>query len=535
MGHYWIDGLVLLTYFAVIFAIGFSQRSKSGSVEGFALGDRQTPWWAVLTSILAAEISAATFLGAPESGYVKNNWTYAQFAIGTVLARIIVSYLFIPVFYRHGVVSLYEFLGTRFGPVTRVVASATFLVTRVLAMGTRLYVSAIILVLAYGLWKGGAVSNQEKFWIFAIALVSITVATAVYTAVGGIRAVIWTDFIQVGVLVLALGFTIVFLLREIPGGWETAMNQVKEPAFFNFAKPAEDGFGPWIHNVLTQDYTIWAAIIGSTFVTMATHGIDQDTVQRMLTAKNRRQSAFATILSGLVDFPVVGAFIFIGILLSAYYAAMPDPALPATGREVFPHFILTRMPHGMCGLVIAGLLATAMGSLSTALNALGTSFARDFVFPRVGEENLDDVRRVRILRWSTALFALFIILVGLGTAWYMAHDPGAQIIPLVLGILGFTFGSLLGVFLVAVLTKSRGNDIGNVIAMACGFLAVFILSNPFGLQQALGFGEPFVLAFPWRVTLGTLVTVAVALCFATPAATMEQSRRDEAAGLPGDE
>ena len=161
MGEYWIDGLVLLAYFAVIFAIGFSQRSKSGSVEGFALGDRQTPWWAVLASILAAEISAATFLGAPESGYVKNNWTYAQFAIGTLLARIIVSYLFIPVFYRHGVVSLYEFLGTRFGPVTRVVASATFLVTRVLAMGTRLYVSAIILVLAYGLWKGESVSNEE--------------------------------------------------------------------------------------------------------------------------------------------------------------------------------------------------------------------------------------------------------------------------------------------------------------------------------------------------------------------------------------
>ena len=534
MGQYWIDGLVLLTYFVVIFAIGFSQRSKSGSVEGFALGDRQTPWWAVLASILAAEISAATFLGAPESGYVKNNWTYAQFAIGTLLARIIVSYLFIPVFYRHGVVSLYEFLGTRFGPLTRVVASATFLVTRVLAMGTRLYVSAIILVLAYGLWKGEAVSNQEKFWIFAVALVFITLATAVYTAVGGIRAVIWTDFIQVGVLAAALGFTIWFLLREIPGGWETAMKQVKEPAFFNFAKPQEEGFGPWIRNVLTQDYTIWAAIIGSTFVTMATHGIDQDTVQRMLTAKNRRQSAFATILSGVVDFPVVGAFIFIGILLSAYYAAMPDAALPATGREVFPHFILTRMPHGMCGLVIAGLLATAMGSLSTALNALGTSFARDFVFPRIGEQNMDDARRVRILRWSTVLFAVFIVIVGLATAWYMAHEPGAQIIPLVLGILGFTFGSLLGVFLVAVLTKSRGNDLGNVIAMSCGFLAVVVLSNPFGIQQAAGISEPFVLAFPWRVTLGTLVTVAISLCFPTPAATVTESRLNEEAGLPGD-
>jgi len=228
MGQYWIDGLVLLAYFAVIFAIGFSQRSKSDSVEGFSLGDRQTPWWAVLASILAAEISAATFIGAPESGYVRHNWTYAQFAIGTLLARIIVSYLFIPVFYRHGVVSLYEYLGTRFGTRTRTFASATFLVTRVLAMGTRLYVSAIILVLAYAMWKGGAVSNSEKFWIFAVALVVITLATALYTAAGGIRAVIWTDFIQISVLVSALGFTIWFLLREMPGGWATVQAQIQE-------------------------------------------------------------------------------------------------------------------------------------------------------------------------------------------------------------------------------------------------------------------------------------------------------------------
>lgn len=517
MGSYWIDGLVLLAYFAIIMGIGLSQRSKSGSVEGFALGDRQTPWWAVLASILAAEISAATFLGAPESGYANHNWTYAQFAIGTVMARIIVSYLFIPVFYRHGVVSLYEYLGTRFGPRTRTFASATFLVTRVLAMGTRLYVSAIILVLAYGLWKGGVVSNNEKFLIFAIALTGITVATAIYTAVGGIRAVIWTDFIQVGVLVAALGFTIWFLLGQIPGGWDTAMKQVKEPAFFNFAKPAEDpGFWPWLRNILTQEYTIWAAFIGSTFVTMATHGIDQDTVQRMLTAKNRRQSAFATILSGIIDLPVVSSFIFIGILLAAYYNAVPTEGLPKEGREVFPHFILTKMPHGMCGLVIAGLLATAMGSLSTALNALGTSFARDFVFPRIGEENMDDVQRVRILRWSTAIFAVFIIVVGLGTAWYMAHDPKAQIIPLVLGILGYTFGSLLGVFLVAVLTKTRGNDLGNIVAMSLGFVAVLVLSNPFNLQKLFGINDPFVLSFPWRVTLGTLVTVLVSVCFRTP-------------------
>src|SRR5688572_30028233 len=239
-----IDALVLLAYFGLIIGIGLSQRSKSGSVEGFALGDRQTPWWAVLASIIAAEISAATFLGAPESGFVRGNWTYVQFAIGTILARIIVSFLFIPLFYKHGVISLYEFLGTRFGPRTRVWASGTFLITRVLAMGTRLFVSAIILVLAYQLAKGTPVSSLEKFLIFGGAVLFVTVMTAIYTAVGGIRAVIWTDFIQVGVLVASLGFSIWWLLTSIPGGWATATQHMNAPYFLDTVKPAAEP-GAW--------------------------------------------------------------------------------------------------------------------------------------------------------------------------------------------------------------------------------------------------------------------------------------------------
>ncbi len=512
---YLFDGVVLLAYFALILTIGLSQGRKSGSVEGFTLGDRQIAWWAVLASILAAEISAATFLGAPEAGFSRQNWSYAQFAIGTVLARIIVSFLFIPVFYKHGVISLYEFLETRFGPVTRKFASITFMVTRVLAMGTRLYVSAIILVIAVAMWQGGAVSADTKFWLYAGAVVVVTLLTALYTSVGGIRAVIWTDFIQVGVLVASLGFTIPYLFLKIPGGWDAVSDVIKSPVFFDFAKPEEAGAWAWIKNVLTSEYTIWAAIIGSTFVTMSTHGIDQDTVQRMLTAKNRRQSAFATILSGIVDLPIVCAFIFIGVLLNAYYQANPQINLPAESREVFPFFIMNEMPAGMRGLVTAGILATAMGSLSTALNALATSLSRDFILPRLGPD-ASQRRQVAVLRWSTVFFAALIIVVGIATAWFMAHNPKVEILPLVLGILGFTFGSLLGVFLVAVLTRTRGSDAGNVIAMICGILAVLFLSNVLGIQGRLGIEQPFVISFPWRITLGTFVTIAVSVLFPTP-------------------
>jgi SSS family transporter len=526
-GSLWLDALVLLAYFAAIVGVGLSQRSKSGSVEGFSLGDRQIAWWAVLASIIAAEISAATFLGAPGEGYANRNWTYAQLAIGTILARIFVSFVFIPIYYRHGVISIYEFLETRFGRLTRKVASATFLVTRVLAMGTRLYVSAIIVVLLVEMLRGGApVAAGERFALYAGALVLVTLLTALYTTVGGIRAVIWTDFIQVGVLVASLGFTIPFLLGKIPGGWTEVSRHVAAPVFFDFVPGrAGEGAGAWLARMFSLEYTLYAALLGSTFVTMSTHGIDQDTVQRMLTAKNRRQSAFATILSGIVDVPIVASFILIGLLLFVYYQANPTPGLPEEGREVFPFFILHSMPAGLRGLVTAGILATAMGSLSTALNALATSFARDFFFPRLERAGpIDERRRVRVLRGSTVFFAVLIILVGVATAWYMAHNPGARIIPLVLGILGFTFGSLLGVFLVGLLTCSRGNDFGNVLAMLSGFVAVIFFSNG-DLQKLAGFttldaagqvAPALILAFPWRITLGTFVTIAVALCFRTP-------------------
>ncbi len=527
-GSFFLDGVVLLAYFGAIIGVGLSQRSKSDSVEGFSLGDRQTPWWAVLASILAAEISAATFLGAPGEGFANRNWTYAQLAIGTILARIFVSVIFIPIYYRHGVISIYEFLETRFGVVTRKVASATFLVTRVLAMGTRLYVSAIIVVLLVEMLRGGApVSPHEKFALYAGAVTFVSLLTALYTTIGGIRAVIWTDFIQVGVLVASLAFTIPFLLGKIPGGWSEVSQHIAQPAFFDFVpKEAGETTGGWFLRMFSLEYTIYAAILGSTFVTMATHGIDQDTVQRMLTAKNRRQSAFATIMSGLVDLPVVSAFILIGLLLSVYYGANPTPGLPEEGREVFPYFILHSMPPGLRGLVTAGILATAMGSLSTALNALATSFARDFVLPRIERDgDFSETRRVRVLRGSTLLFTVLIILVGVATAWYMAHHPAARIIPLVLGILGFTFGSLLGIFLVGLFTKRRGNEVGNVIAIVVGILAVLWAS---GVHVKL-FGAPgtqpaFVLSFPWRITLGTLVTFVVAACFPTPAERISHAK-----------
>jgi len=407
------DLLVVFLYFGLVLGIGLSQRSKSRSMEGFALGDREIAWWAVLASILAAEISAGTFFGAPGEGFALRNYTYIQLIIGYLLARVVVSAVFIPAYYHHQVVSIYEFLGTRFGPRTRRASSAVFLATRTLASGTRLWVPSLLLVLMCQHWHDGApLSPPKEFWLTGGALLVVTAATALYTTIGGIRAVIWTDVLQIIVLVAALSFSLIYLLGHIPGGLAGAHQTLQGPddwRIFDTGLKAGAGFWGNVKHVLEQEYTIWAAFLGSTFVTLATHGTDQDMVQRMLTAKNKRQSAVATILSGLADIPIVMLVLTIGILLYVYYQANPDATLPVNDQgvvqsnKVFPHFVLTVMPGGLRGLVVAGVLATTMGSLSTALNSLATSYVRDFHFRWFGEP-ADERGKVRALRFGTVLF-----------------------------------------------------------------------------------------------------------------------------------
>jgi SSS family transporter len=529
---YLFDAIVIFAYFALILGIGLSQRSKSGSMEGFALGDRQIAWWAVLASILAAEISAGTFFGAPGEGYALRNFTYVQLMLGYLLARVVVSAVFIPAYYRHGVVSIYEFLGTRFGPVTHRLSSGVFLITRLLASGTRLWVPTMIIVIIWHLQNPGlTISPSTEFWLTAVALVLITLLTAVYTTLGGIRAVIWTDVLQIIVLVFALGFSLIYLLSHIPGGWSGATALLTGPNDLKVIDlGTQEGLGFWgnVKHILEQEYTLWAAFLGSTFVTLATHGTDQDMVQRMLTAKNKRQSAVATMLSGLADIPITLVVLGIGILLYVFYQQNVDALLPrgetgvVSSNKVFPYFVLTVMPAGLRGLVIAGVLATTMGSLSTALNSLATSYVRDFHFHWFGEPD-SNAGKVKVLRFGTVLFATLLVSVALATAYVTSHNPELRILPIILGIFGYTYGSLLGVFMTGLFTRTRGNDFGNVIAMIAGFVVVAYLSgldkDVMGLFGANGLSRPAwmpVIEFPWRIMFGTITTFTIAMMFRTP-------------------
>jgi len=536
-----MDIVIIVLYFAIIIAIGvhFSRRNKD--VSEYALGGRSIPWWAVLASILAAEISAGTFFGAPGEGFRLQNYTYAQLMVGYLLARLVVSGVFIPAFYKHNVVSIYEFLEMRFGPKTRRIASAIFLVTRSLASGSRLWVPTLLLIVIWNqLNPSDPLSNWEQFWFTGAALVVISLLTAAYTAIGGIKAVIWTDVLQIAVLFGALGFSVWYLLGHIPNGWDGVKSFLTGPNDLKLWEWKGDvpSITTWgaIKSVLESEFTVWAALLGSLFVTLATHGTDQDMVQRMLTAKNKRQSAVATILSGLADIPVTYAVLTIGILLSVYYGhVVNDPALPMAGGKpdntrIFPYFVIDVMPGGLRGLVVAGVLATTMGSLGTAMNSLATSYSRDFHF-RWFKTPDDEHARVRIIKRSTVGFALILIFVGLATAFVKAHNPSLSIIGIILGSFGYTYGSLLGIFMVALFTKNRGSETGNIIAMIAGIVFVAFLSNlPNDMWKMFGGGMLYknpdwlpIIEFPWRIMAGTFATVAVALCFRTKVKISTQS------------
>jgi Na+/proline symporter len=399
-------------------------------------------------------------------------------------------------------------------------------------------VAAIALALAYEMITGARPGQTETLLIYVGACVAIVVLTAVYTTLGGIKAVIWTDFIQASIMMGSALVALGLLYSSIPGGWNEI---VERNGGFDLSKFLATGLDPartgWdqIKGMFETEYTIFAGLIGATFVTMATHGTDQDMVQRMLTAPDIRRSRRSLILSGLADIPIVLTFLSIGLLLWTFYQVHPDPNLPKSPNETFCHYILYEMPVGLRGLLIAGIFATAMGSLSTALNALATSFTRDWYVTYI-RPGADDQQSLRAVRWATVWFSVLMIGVASGTSYLVIVHPNLRIIPIALGIFGYTYGSLLGVFFAGMLTKTRGNDRGNVIAMIAGFCVVAILSDLLNaiarIFGTVAYVTPWWLPkmeFPWWICFGTIVTFLVAICFRTSHAQLAINRHGAAA------
>ena len=560
-----IDGFIVLFYFLGITAIGLYMGRRERNLNDFALGGRRIPWWAVMASIIAAETSAATFLGLPVEGYTSKSFAYVQLIVGLILGRVVVGTVFLEPYYRFKVYTVYDYLGVRFGPLTKGAVSGLFLFMRTLASGTRLFIPSLVMVLAYRMFVAGGdvqFGQQSVTGVtpYLVAVVVLTVVTCLYTAMGGIKAVIWTDVIQACLMFGGALIAIATLLVHVGGLGEVVravpqltghegyfLHGFEQSALARWQQSHHlDAMAVWdyVKLILASDYTLFSALIGATLANMAAFGTDQDMVQRMLTAETHQRARRSLITAGFLDLPIASAFVFIGILLFVYY--QKDPTYrPAATADVFGSYILNVMPVGIRGLVLAGIFATAMGSFSAALNALATGATNDWYIRWVRGKS--EAHYVAAARWFTVLFAVLMVLIAGAFAYAKVTNPNVRIIPVVLGIAGFILGPMLGVFLIGMFTRRRGSDAGNVVAIALGLLATIVVGKlnililnavapVFGIHRT--FEQPAIIpevSFTWWPMIGALVVVVVGVLFRTPDHVREAAARHaERARTAGD-
>ncbi len=466
MGLNRIDLIIIALYLIGITLFGIRFRKRQRTLRDYFLAGRNIPWWAIALSIVAAETSTLTIISIPGLAY-DSNFTFLQVVMGYVAGRILIAFVLLPHYFRGELFTAYELIEKRFGPRLRTLTSVLFLLTRAAAEGVRVYAVSIVVSLALGTGE-----------ISSIAI--ITLLTLIYTFEGGLAAVIWTDVIQTAIYVSGTVIGLVTIVHLVPGGWahiEQLAAAGHKFQTFDFA---------W---TLWKPYTFWAGLIGGTFLTMATHGTDQLIVQRLLAARNQRQSATALISSGAAILFQFWLFLLLGVMLFAYYM-LPSKTF-GTPDRIYPTFIVTRMPHGISGLLIAAILAAAMSNLSAALNSLSSSTIVDLYLRR--RTQIDEQRRMRLSRISTVAWASVLFILAL----LCLHGIG-RVVEVGLQIASVAYGALLGVFLLGVLTK-RANQNGSMLGMLCGFATELYLwqftAVPWTWWVAIGTSVTFVIGF----------------------------------------
>ncbi len=488
-----LDTAVLLLYLGGVTAWGaWLGRAQKGGTDYF-LGNRDLPWWAVSLSVVATETSTLTFLSIPGVAYL-GTLEFLQLTLGYLAGRIVVSLVLLPAYYRGDIATAYTLLESRFGTGTRRFTSAIFQVTRLLADSVRLFATAIPLALITG-------------WPYALSIAVIGLLTLVYTYFGGIRAVVWVDVVQMVLYVAGAAIAIAALQTLLPGGWGGA-----------FAEASEAGKLTWISfsTDVTVPYTIWAGLLGGGFLSMASHGTDQLIVQRLLTCRDLRASQKALVASGFAVVVQFALFLLVGIGLWAYY----EGAAFSSSDAIFPTFIIEALPPGITGLLIAGVFAAAMSSLSSSMNALASASAYDFWAPLAGRVG-DEFALLRAGRVFTLIWAL--LLVG-AAILYIPMSEGAAAVEVALTIASLVYGGLLGAFFLGVLDP-RARQFGVMVGMSAGITVV----TGIWVTGMWIVGTPLV-GWPWFVLIGTAVTMSVG---ATASRLGKATARPGGGGGPG--
>ena len=470
MALHWTDLFVVVAYLIGVTVFGAHFRKSQHSLRDYFLGSRRLPWWAIALSVVSAETSILTIISTPGIAY-RSNLAFLQLVLGYVAGRVVVSFLLIPRYFAGEMFTAYQLIERRFGRGLKVFTAGLFLATRALAEGVRVFAISIVVEVVF---KTGVLTS----------VIIITLLTLFYTFEGGLTAVIWTDVIQLTIYLGGTTLAVILALHSLPGGW-TAVSQIAQSSgdklsVFNFALN-------W-----HQPYIFWSGLIGGAFLTCASHGTDQLIVQRLLAARNKRESQTALLSSGLVILFQFSLFLIVGVVLFAFYHAR-DPESVArfsSADQVFPTFVVTQLPRGLAGLLIAAIIAAAMANLSAALNALASSSVVDFYRPFVCREAKES-HYMGVSRGLTLVWGVILILVALG-----AQHLRRSVLELALTIASVPYGSMLGIFLLGVLTR-RATERGALIGALAG-LGVLLLVIAFTS-----------IAWTWYVAIGACITFAV--------------------------
>lgn len=436
MGLNAFDFAIIGTYLVAITLFGLRFRKRQSTLRNYFLAGRDIPWWAIALSIVAAETSTLTIISIPGLAY-DTNLTFLQVVMGYLVGRFVIAFVLLPHYFRGELFTAYELIERRFGGRLRTLTSGLFLLTRAAAEGVRVYAVSIVVSIALGTGE-----------VASIAI--ITVLTLIYTFEGGLTAVIWTDVVQTSIYVSGSLLGLATILHYVPGGWEHIRQMAASGHKFQVF---DFSLNLW------KPYTFWAGLIGGAFFITASHGTDQLIVQRLLAARSERQSVAALLSSGVAIFLQFALFLLLGVMLFAYYL-LPSAHF-GTPDRIYPTFIVTRMPHGISGLLIAAILAAAMSNLSAALNSLSSSTVLDFYLrlrPQTQEDRKVRLSRISTLFWATVLFVLAVLCL---------HRV-ARVVEVGLQIASVAYGALLGAFMLGVLTK-KANQSGAIVGMVCGF------------------------------------------------------------------
>ncbi|MFF0494066.1 sodium:solute symporter [Nocardia sp. NPDC004068] len=479
---------VIVVYLVVVGWIGLRRSGRQRSSGDYFVGEGRMPWWAVCFSVVATETSVLTVISIPGGAYTDQGFGNVELALGYIVGRTIVAFALIPLYKRGGFVSAYQYLRLRFGRYLQGVASVTFVFTRLLAEGVRLFASAIplhLLLAEFGVRLG-----------YDVIIAALTLVTVLYTYLGGIKAVIWTDAVQMGLYLIGALIAIGVLTGHVgAAGWADAYHAGKFRVFdTDFA----------LGHILTSSFALPTAIIGGALFSMASHGSDQLIVQRILATRSLADSRRAMIGSGVFVAVQFAAFSLVGALLWAYNEGRTPKELGlATADNLYPDFILHGLPVVISGLLVAGILGAAMGSLSAALNSMANSTVADIVHSFSTRE-LPDATMLRLARVMTLVWA------ALMAVFAMAFSTTTGNVYLTaLAIAGYTYGALLGAFVLGRIVK-RANQIDAIAAFVATVLVMTFVVRVIKIEVTVdGVATHKAIAAQWLVPIGVAVTLAV--------------------------